>query len=124
STLLPLIPVTLKVRYASAAITECARARQRPRQNLDPVPAPAGKTLPYDHRRPHPPCSRPGATHTRLSRKDRKLLHRVFWLRLKHGIQLMKGSLATPPRFPVKLRSQPLRHLWGHGRNSSPKDAC
>src|SRR6516165_4245119 len=98
-------------RLASAAIGECVRALQQPRQNLDRVPTPAGKTPRHDRRRPDPAWSRPAETHTHLSKRDRKLLHPGPWLRSEPEIHLAKGSLAKPRQFLAKPRSQLLRHL-------------
>src|SRR5262249_58494001 len=95
-----------KARETSAAIAGCVRAPRRPRQSLDRVPTPAGKTRRHDRRPPRPDCFRPGATRTHLSKRDRKLLHRASRLRLEPGIHLVKGSLAARLQFPVKLRSQ------------------
>src|SRR4030095_10806022 len=111
-TLPPLTPLQSKEREYGGALADCARAPQQPRQNLDRVPAPAGKTRRHDRRPPRRPnCFRPDETHTRLAKKDRKLPHRASRLMPEHGIHWAKGLLATPPRFPVKPRSQPLRHL-------------
>src|SRR5947208_3905785 len=101
--------MTTKGTRTSAAIAGCARVPQQPRQSLDRVPAPAGKTRRHDRRPPQFDWLRPGEAHTGLLKKHRKLPCQAFGLRLEHGIRLAKDSLATPPQFPVKPRSQPLR---------------
>src|SRR5215510_12688074 len=116
--------MALGERKTSAAGADFAQPPQQRRQNLDRVPAPGGKIPRRDYSRPHPACSPTDETHTRLSKKDRKLQHRQSRLRPEREIHLVKGSLATRPQFPVKLRSQLLRHLLGDGRNFSPKGAC
>src|SRR5262245_35150138 len=103
--------MVLGERKTSAAGADFARVPQQRRQNLDRVPAPGGKIPRHDYSRPHRPCSPTDETHTRLSKKDRKLPDRQFRLRPEREIHLAKASLATPPQFLVKLRSQPLRHL-------------
>src|SRR5262249_20927767 len=107
----PLIPLVPKPRQTSAARADCARAPQQPRQSLDRVPTPGGKRRRHDRRPPPPDCLRPDVTHTHLSKKDRKLLDPAFRLTSVRWIRLAKASLATHPQFPVKPRSQPLRHL-------------
>src|SRR5215831_13114092 len=103
--------MVLKQRKTSAAGADFARAPQQRRQNLDRVPAPGDKIPRHDYSRPHLACSPTGETHIRLSKKDRKLPYRQSRLRPEREIHLAKGSLATHPQFPVKLRSQLLRHL-------------
>src|SRR4029453_19541213 len=107
----PLTGTVLGEKKTSAALADFARVPQRRRQNLDPLLAPGDKIPRHDYSHPHPPCSPTDETHTHLSKKDRKLPHRPSRLRPKHEIHLVKGSLAPRPQFPVKLRSQPLRHL-------------
>src|SRR5262245_4601775 len=116
--------MVLGKRKTSAVGADFARPLQQRRQNLDRAPAPGGKIPRQDYWRPHPPCSPTDKTHTRLSKKNRKLRHPQFRLRPEREIHLAKASLATHPQFPVKLRSQPPRYLLGDGRNFSPKDAC
>src|SRR4030095_3127386 len=106
----PLTGTVLGERKTSAAGADFARAPQQRRQNLDRVPAPGGKIPRHDYFGPHHPCSPTDETHSRLSKKDRKLQHRQFRLRPEREIHLAKDSLATPPQFPVKLRSQPPRY--------------
>src|SRR5215472_16301299 len=103
--------MVLAEKKTSAVEADFARVPQQRRQNLDRVPAPGGKILRHDYSRPHPLCSPTDETHTRLSKKDRKLQHRQFRPRPKREIHLAKALLAMPPQFPVKLRSQPPRHL-------------
>src|SRR5215831_17248086 len=103
--------MALGERKTSAVGADFARAPLQRRQNLDRVPAPGGKIPRHDYSRPHPACSPTDETHTRLSKKDRKLQRRRFRLRPGREIHLAKASLAAPPQFPVKLRSRPLRHL-------------
>src|SRR5439155_1700630 len=73
------------------------------------APAPAGKTHQHDRRSPPTHCLGPGETHTRLSKKDRKLPCQASGPRPEHEIHLAKGSLATRPRFSEKPHSQPKR---------------
>src|SRR5262249_4632951 len=101
----------LKQRKTSAAGAGFARVPQQRRQNLDRVPAPGGKIPLHDYSRPHLACSPTGETHTRLSKKNRKLPYRQCRLRPEREIHLVKGSLATHPQFSVKLRSQLPRYL-------------
>src|ERR1043166_6861381 len=103
--------MVLGKRKTSAAGADFARVPQRRRQNLDRVPTPGGKIPLHDYSRPHLPCSPTDETHTRLSKRDRKLLHRQSRLRPEHEIRLVKGSLETRPQFPVKLRFRPPRYL-------------
>src|SRR5215467_4410426 len=103
--------MVLGKRKTSAVVADFARAPQQRQQNLDRVRAPGGKIPRRDYSRPHPACSPTDETHTRLSKKDRKLQHRRLRLRPEREIHLAKASLATPPQFPVKLRSQPPRYL-------------
>src|ERR1043166_10284238 len=107
----PLTGMVLGERKTSAAGADFARAPQQRRQSLDPVPAPGGRIPRHDYLRPHLPCSLTDETHTHLSKKDRKLPRRLSRLRPEREIHLVKGSLATPPQFPVKLRSQPPGYL-------------
>src|SRR5439155_114447 len=100
-----------KLKHTSVAIADCGRAPQQRGQILDPVSAPARKRRRHDHRRRWPERSQPGETHTRLSKKDRKLLDHVSRLRPERGIHLAKVSLATHPQFLVTLRSQPPRRV-------------
>src|SRR5262245_45407450 len=103
--------MVLGERKTNAAGADFARAPQQRRQNLDRVPAPGGKIPRHDYSRPHLPCPPTDETHTRLSKKDHKLPHRQSRQRPEREIHLVKGSLATPPQFPAKLRSQPPRYL-------------
>src|SRR5262249_10763663 len=103
--------MVLGKRKTSAAGADFARAPLQRRQNLDRVPAPGGKIPRHDYSRPHPACSPTDETHTRLSKKDRKLQHRASRLRPEHEIHLVTGSLAARPQFPAKLRFQPPRYL-------------
>src|SRR5262249_8386705 len=121
---LPLIPLAPKARQTSAAIADCARARQRLRQSLDRAPAPAGKTCRRDRRRLRPECFHLGETHTPLLKKDRKLPCHPFGRRPTHGIRSAKGSPATSPRFLLQPPSPPVGHPCSDGRSFSPKDAC
>src|SRR5215510_12254116 len=89
----------LKQRKTSAAGADFARVPRQRRQNLDRVPAPGGKIPLHDYSSPHLARSPTGETHTRLSKKDRKLPYRQSRLRPKYGIRLVKDWLATRPQF-------------------------
>src|SRR5262245_26771180 len=103
--------MVLGERKTSAAGADFARAPQQRRQNLDRVPTPGGKIPPHDYSRSHPPSSPTDETHTRLSKKDRKLPHRQSRLRPEHEIHLVKGSLAAHRQFLAKLRFLLPRYL-------------
>src|SRR4029450_12004297 len=106
----PLIPLAPKERRTSAAIVDRVPRPQRPRQSLDRVPAPAGKTRRHDCRRLQPDCSPPGETHTDRVGKDHKLPYPLSAPRPGHAIRLARDSLSRRPRFALRPRSQLLKH--------------
>src|SRR5262245_37876081 len=117
---LPLTLLARKERQTSAVIVGCARAPRQPRQSSDRAQAPVGKTRRHDRSLHRPDCFRPGETHTRLSKKDRKLPCQACGPRREYGIHLAKGSLATTPRFFWRSRSPPQRCQSASYRRSPP----
>src|SRR5262249_22956772 len=96
----PLILPAPGEKPPSAGIAGYVPAPQRPRQNLDRVPGPVGKTHRHDQRPPRSQGFRLGETHTRLSKKDHKLPRRASALRPGLGSKLGKALLATHRQLP------------------------